>query len=312
MPECAEHAGKAPARSSTIKTGNKEDFAAAMMYSLLAIVIWASSFVAGKYSYTVADPVLTVQFRLVVAALIVAPTFGECYRAVPVHLRRRLWLLAFMNFPLVYLLQFIGLNYTSAASAATIIGAEPVLSTLIGYLFFKQRTHLLNWLSAVAAFAGIGLIVLGGERGGEISLFGSLLVLGAGISFVFCLYLGRDIMQSISAKTYTVTTLVLGALFCLPFTFLLTQNWHITPNAGGVFALFYLAIACSWLAILLWNKGLRAIPASVSGILIALEPVLGVLFAIVILGESPSSITACGMLLTMTATAVCVWYGQRR
>ena len=164
----------------------------------------------------------------------------------------------------------------------------------------------------MAAFAGIGLIVLGGERGGEISLFGSLLVLGAGISFVFCLYLGRDIMQSISARTYTVTTLAPGALFCLPFTLLLTQSWRITLNPGGVFALFYLAIACSWLAILLWNKGLRAIPASVSGILIALEPVLGVLFAIVILGESPSWITACGMLLTMTATAVCVWYGQRR
>ena len=208
-----ERAGKAPARSSTIKTGNKKDFAAAMMYSLLAIVIWASSFVAGKYSYTVADPVLTVQFRLVVAALIVAPAFGECYRAVPVHLRRRLWLLAFMNFPLVYLLQFIGLNYTSAASAATIIGAEPVLSTLIGYLFFKQRTHLLNWLSAVAAFAGIGLIVLGGERGGEISLFGSLLVLGAGISFVFCLYHAKHFRQNLYRDDPGTGGVVLSALY---------------------------------------------------------------------------------------------------
>lgn len=49
-----------------------------MIYSMLALVIWASSFVAGKYSYSVADPVLTVQFRLVVAALIAAPGFLAC------------------------------------------------------------------------------------------------------------------------------------------------------------------------------------------------------------------------------------------
>lgn len=279
-----------------------------MIYSMLALIIWASSFVAGKYSYTVADPVLTVQFRLAVAALIAVPGFFACYRAVPLHLRRRLWLLAFMNFPLVYLLQFIGLNYTSASSAVTIIGAEPVLATLVGALFFGQRAYWFDWLGAMAVFAGIGLIVAGGEHGGEVNLYGSLLVLGAGIAFVLCLHLGRDIMQSISARIYTVTTVVMGALLCLPFTLLLTQNWRITPNPAGVFALFYLAIACSWLAVFFWNKGLRVIPANVSGILIALEPVFGVLFAITILGEVPSWITASGMILTIAATAVCVGY----
>lgn len=158
------------------------------------------------------------------------------------------------------------------------------------------------------AFAGIGLIVAGGEHDGEVSLFGSALVLGAGMAFVLCLHLGRDIMQSISARTYTVTTVVLGALLCLPFTLLLTQNWRIAPNPVGVFALLYLAIACSWLAVFLWNKGLQVIPANMSGILVALEPVLGVLFAIVILGESPSWMTASGMMLTIAATTVCVVY----
>ena len=277
-----------------------------MIYSVLAIAIWASSFVAGKYSYTVVDPVLTVQFRLIIAALIVAPGFLAHYRSVPLHLRRRLWLLAFMNFPAVYLLQFIGLNHTSASSAVTITGTEPVLVVLVGYLFFKQRAQVFDWLSAIAVFAGIALIVLGGESSGDVSLYGCLLVLGAGIAFVLCVHLGRDIMQSISAKTYTVTTVGLGALLCVPFTPLLTQSWQVTPNPVGVFALFYLAIACSWLAVLLWNKGLQVIPANVSGILIALEPVLGVLFAIAILRESPSWMTASGIVLTIAATVFSV------
>lgn len=287
-----------------------------MWYSLLAILIWGSSFVAGKFAYAVADAVLTVQFRLIVAALIVAPAFYRAYRSVPGHLRARIHLLAFLNFPVVYLLQFIGLQYTSASSAVTIIGIEPILVVLVGYLFFRERATPLDWLNGAAAFTGIVLIVLGGKSDGSVGGWGSILVLAAALAFVFCVHLGKGAMRELSAQTYSVTTMVLGALWCMPFTPLLTQSWQITPDVPGIIALLYLSVVCSWLAVVLWNKGLQRISANLSGMLLALEPVFGVLLAVLILREMPSFLSWCGIVLALAATAVSACYpfvaGKRR
>lgn len=279
-----------------------------MLYSLLAVLIWGSSFVAGKFAYSVADPVLTVQFRLIVAALIVSPGFAKEYRKIPKALRPRMWLIALLSFPVVYLLQFIGLKYTSASSAITIIGIEPILVVLAGYLFFRERASALDWLAGCAAFAGIVLVVLGGQDDGEAGLWGSLLVFAATLAFVFCLHFSKAVMRDMSARTFSVTTMVLGAILCLPFTPLLTQSWRITPNLPGVTALFYLAVICSWLAVVFWNKGLQRIPANLSGIIVALEPVFGVLLVVVMLGETPSALTWGGIVLALGATAVSVGY----
>lgn len=43
------------------------------------------------------------------------------------------------NYPAVFLLQFVGLHYTSAASAATIIGLEPLLIVFVGHFSLKIK-----------------------------------------------------------------------------------------------------------------------------------------------------------------------------
>ena len=42
-----------------------------MRYILIALFLWSSSFVAGKYTYSMLDPVLMVQMRLIIASFIV-------------------------------------------------------------------------------------------------------------------------------------------------------------------------------------------------------------------------------------------------
>ncbi|PJG85125.1 DMT family transporter [Conservatibacter flavescens] len=278
-----------------------------MIYALIALLIWSSSFVAGKISYSVADPVLIAQIRFILAGIMVFPFFLQAYRKVPMHLRRRIWFLAILNFPISFLLQFIGLNYTSAASAATVVGTEPLLTVLIGYLFFKQSAKLLDWLMGALAFVGIAIIVYSTHQTeGEIGLLGLFLVLAAAVSFVFCLYLGKNLMKEIEPKVYTTVTLGLAPWVCIPFTLLLTQNWAITPNTPGILAILYLGFACSWLAMVLWNKSIHRIHANTAGILISLEPVFGVLMAVLILGERLSFLTFVGVILVIVATFVAV------
>ena len=65
-----------------------------------------------------------------------------------------------------------------------------------------------------------------------------------------------------------------------------------------------MGIGCSWLAYLLWNKGMNTVPANVSGLLISLEPVIGVIMAVLILGEHLSAMSAMGITVVIVSTFV--------
>ena len=73
-------------------------------------------------------------------------------------------------------------------------------------------------------------------------------------------------------------------------------------NAQGVAAVLYLGVGCSWLAYLLWNKGMLTVPANMTGVLLSLEPVFGVLLAVLILGEHITPLSWLGILIVVAAT----------
>lgn len=275
-----------------------------MLYQIIAIFIWASSFVAGKYAFTMLDPVLTVQTRLIIISFLIFPLFLRHWKKVDKTVRPQLWWLGFLNYPAIFLLQFIGLHYTSAASAATIIGLEPLLIVFMGHFFFKDNAAWYHWFFGAMAFAGVAILIAGGRSEGEITLFGCTLILLAGLLFASCLRWTKSMIGQITATAYTAISVVLGTITCLPFTLIFTQNWDIHFNWQGLLGLLYLAIFCSWIAYWLWNKGLNSTNTNLSGLLTALEPIFGVALAILLLGETISLLSWFGILIIIIATVI--------
>ncbi|MDD7568979.1 MAG: EamA family transporter [[Actinobacillus] rossii] len=277
-----------------------------MIYLIIAVAIWASAFIFGKVSYQMVDPALTVQLRLLIAMLFSLPFFVPAYRRIPPHLMGRIWLLALINFPIVLLLQFIGLSFTSAASAVTMLGTEPLVVAFIGHFFFRQTAKLLDWILGLIAFIGIILVVLGGEKSGDVSLWGCLLVLAGSMAFGFTIYIGRDVIKEYDARDFTSVIIVLGALLCLPFTVFLVHDWTVHFSWLGMGAILYLGVGCTWLAYRLWNKGLLSTRPVAVSIINTLEPVFGVMLAVFFLGEHLTFITGLGMVLVIGAASASV------
>ncbi len=276
-----------------------------MIYQIIALLLWSSSLIAAKFTYSMMDPVLVVQTRLIIAMFLVIPLFLRRWKKIDKPLRKQLWWLAFFNYTAVFLLQFIGLKYTSASSAVTMIGLEPLLVVFVGHFFFKDSAKWFHWLFGTLAFIGVAVMINGGQHNegiNEISLLGCLLILSAGVVFACVLRWTQSVIAKVSAQAYTSVTIVLGTITTLPFTLLLTESWEINLTGYGIAGLFYLAIGCSWLAYWLWNKGLNSVNANLSGILVSLEPLFGILFAVVLLGESLSFSTIFGITLIMLAT----------
>ena len=278
-----------------------------MIYLLLASFLWGTSFIAGKFAYETLDPALVVLFRLIIAGGILFPItlrFIKENSQSKVNWRK-IALLGFLTYPTTFLLQFIGLQYTSASSAATMIGIEPLMVILVGQLFFKEKASLDIWLLGTIAFIGVFLLV-GLSDSEEISLIGCLLVLASTIVVALWLRLSKSVLGNLNPKVYTALSLQLGTLIGLPFMLLLVKDWNINFSYSSIIVLLYLGIGCSLFANWTWNKGLSETETNKSGIFLALEPVFGVLFSIILLNDSLSFTSWVGVALVILSASVCL------
>lgn len=181
--------------------------------------------------------------------------------------------------------------------------------TLDGYFnwsaFFKEKASLTIWLLGIIAFIGVFLLV-GLSDNEEISLIGCLLVLASTIVVALWLRLSKSVLGNLNPKVYTALSLQLGTLIGLPFMLLLVKDWNINFSYSSIIALLYLGIGCSLFANWAWNKGLSETETNKSGIFLALEPVFGVLFSIILLNDSLSITSWVGVALVILSAAVCL------
>jgi len=183
------------------------------------------------------------------------------------------------------------------------------MATVLGLPMGRIIGQLLGWR---ATFALIGILALGvmlllaGEHGthseGKNSLLGFILVLAGSIVFAAVMRPTKKMMQQIPVPAFTALTIALAPLIAAPFALAFTQNWHIKWSLPGIAGILYLGIGCNWLGYWLWNKGMAHVPSNLSGLLIALEPLFGVLMAVLLLHEPLTAASASGIALVVGAT----------
>lgn len=271
-----------------------------MPFLLLAVILWGSSFIAGKFAYQMLSPLLLVQARLVISAVVMLPFLILGYQKARGHLVQ-LALLGLATFPVTFLLQFYGLYYTSAASAATMLGVEPLMLLLVGALFFKERLKSRDLLLAGAAFIGV-LLVVWQPQDANITVFGCALVLVSTVIVAFWLRISQGMIRDIGSMSYTAYTLLFGAIFCLPITLIFNHQWQIHYQPSALVAVIYLGIACSVVTSWAWNKGLLQTGAHFAAMMLVFEPVFAVVFAVILLGEviTPRAIVGTGLIILTT------------
>ncbi|WP_366559026.1 DMT family transporter [uncultured Fusobacterium sp.] len=203
------------------------------------------------------------------------------------------------------MLQFIGLSFTSASSATTIIGIEPIMITMIGFIFFKEKTSPIVFFLGIVAFFGVALTV-GVSALENVSFFGCFLVFLSTIVVSFWVRLSKKILTKMNSNYYTALTIQLGTLFALPIMLFLVKSWEIHYSLKGTIALLYLVVGCSIGAGWFWNKGLERSEASKSGVFLALEPVFGILLAVLVLGEKLNFLSIIGIILVILSAAICM------
>lgn len=269
----------------------------------LAGCFWGTGFYFGKLALNEMSVEPMVLYRFLFATLGMLPVIviQRSWRARFSAAEWRLLLLtAAVGVPLPFLMQFHGLARTTVSHAALMVGAMPVLLAVAAAIFTGERLDRLGWVALAASTAGAVLVSFGGSRSaagrGSASLAGDLLVIVSLFISVAWVLLSKRLMETHSPTVVTAYTILAGtamlALWVLvPWALKpVTHSQAQLPPVTHVSAVAWTALAlsgllCTATTTLLWNWGIHYIPASRAGVFLNIEPALGSVLGVELLGE---------------------------
>jgi drug/metabolite transporter (DMT)-like permease len=179
------------------------------------IVIWAANFSIVKVVMRDFSPLVFNGIRFTAATvivLLVARIIGEDWRVERRDVRR-LVLLGLLGNTAYQLLFINGIARTTAGNSSLMLGTIPVYVSLIGTLTGLERLAWYGWLGCLLAVGGMALIVIGSEQVVDVrseSLFGTLLVLCAAVSWAVYTVLSRPLLQRYSSLKVTGLSMLSG------------------------------------------------------------------------------------------------------
>jgi len=182
----------------------------------------------------------------------------------------------------------------------------PVFTAFLEPLFFKEKIKISMTFCALLCLLGVFLIIPRFDLHNSV-LRGVLWGLFAGSTFSVLTILNRKLSIKYSSLLITFYQDFWATLFLLPFLFILRPQMA----SRDILLLLILGIFCTALSHSLFIKGMRHIKAQTAAIISSLEPVYGIVLALLILNEIPAFRTALGGLVILGTTFVVTWKGAK-
>ena len=268
---------------------------------LATALIWGSAFAVVKNTLDSFPPAAIIAMRYTIATTLTAIFFRNHLRGLKAADVLRGFVVG-LCLCAAYIVQTIGLQYTTAGKNAFLTGVYVLLVPFGCFALFKQKLRKANFIAAAMMLAGIGMLSLDGEVGG--------LNVGDGLTLISGALFAAHIIavERCQRKTNTYALIVLQFAVCavmaLVYHLLFEQGLPLSFTGGSVGGLLYLAVFSTTIAMSMQNIGQSMAPASHASILLSLESVFGVIFSCIILGEVVTAKMAIGFVIIFAAVLV--------
>jgi drug/metabolite transporter (DMT)-like permease len=272
----------------------------------VASCFWGCGFFFGKIALREMGVAHMVLYRFLFAIVVLLPLLVT-HRP---GLNKREWGLlvvaSFLGVPVQFLIQFYALSITTVSHAALMVGTMPVILAVGAAVFAHERMDRVGWMALAGSTCGAGLIALGGgSHEGGATLAGDLLVVVSLLIALFWILINKELMERHSHVVVTAYGLAIGTAMLMVWV----PVRYGMPPVAGVSVNAWLALAgsgvlCTATTTLLWNWGMTQVPASQAGVLLNMEPLMGSLLGVLVLGErlGPSAWVGGGLILASAIT----------
>jgi drug/metabolite transporter (DMT)-like permease len=276
----------------------------ALFSLVLLMIMWGSTFVVTKATSREVPAATLAALRFFIASLVLVPIawrqggFARLPRPIP---WRPLVLMALTGIAGFAITFNFALVYGSAAQGALIYAALPAAIAAAAFLFLKEQPSGRRLAGIVLSIVGVSLLIVTGERdvGSPNPIAGALWMIGAVISWTAYTVLSKRMEGSDSVISITLVS-VIGTCVLIPIAAIELTTQHLqAPSMSAWAGLIFLGVVASALAYLVYGYVLRQLDASLVGVYTNLDPIVGVLIAILFFGEVLHSGQVLGGLIAL-------------
>jgi len=284
---------------------HEPDSRSAIGLLVLSSVLWGSAFVSVKIGLAYVNAYNLAFLRLALGASILVPLLLLRKKFQFSMMRQRsVWILGFLN-ALGFLLQYIGMLSTTAAKTALLVDLNVLIVAVLSWWMFQESFGKGKQLGVFMGAVGALMITTNGDLSNLTSgqLFGDALVFSAGLAWALFIVMHKRMLIQKEQNTIELSAVVMvaTALFLLPVSVLLGGLSSSVISVEGWELIAYTAVACTVMPYVMWIVALKAVTATVAGVVGLLEMVTAMVMSSLLIGESYSNITIIGALLILFA-----------
>ena len=219
----------------------------------------------------------------------------------------RLWLLALLNITGWNMLVAYGLTLIPSGRASILAFTMPALAIPLSVWLLGERLTVPKAIGLALGLAGLALLLGEGYAAIGAAPLGTLLVLGAAVSWAFGAVLQKKYPVAMAAGPYTAWIMLLGGVPIYVGAVLLDDPRALADVGarawfGTAYNVFIAFAFGNWA----WIKLATSVSVTVFSLSVLVIPPVAVLAGIVILGEWPSIAEVVALVLVLGSLATVV------
>lgn len=201
-------------------------YLAGLLLAVVGAIFFSAKAIVAKlmYRYHV-DAVMVISLRMMFSLPMFAVlAFWQARNSPPLAGRdyAKIVFLGLIGYYLSSFLDFLGLQYISAGLERLILFLTPSFVLLISFTFYKRKVGLIEWGALLVSYLGTALVLQHDiNTGGNNVVLGSVLVLGAAISYALYLIFSGELVRRVGAMRLVAYAMCVSSVACIIQFFIL-------------------------------------------------------------------------------------------
>jgi drug/metabolite transporter (DMT)-like permease len=257
---------------------------------ILLMMVWGSTYVVTKAVVREIPPMTVAVLRYLIAAGVLVPIAmargGLMRLPRPLPLAPLVWMgltgIAILTVGFNY-----GLVYGSASQGALVYALSPGAVALAAVLGLQEPLSKRRIVGIILSIAGAALVVASGEidRSAPRPLAGALCMLAGVVAWAIYTVIAKRLAGADQIVVIAWVSII-GMAMLLPLAIVeLLQSPTPRLTFEGGLGMLYLGAVASAVAYVVYSRVLRELDASLVGAYFTLDPIVGVVSAVIFLGE---------------------------
>ena len=274
---------------------------------LTTAVVWGSSLVVLSLVRDAFAPNMVLAIRFGVASIVLSLIFAPRFKHYDKTYLINGSIIGVFLF-IAYSAQTIGVVSAGGAPGRSgfISASYCVIVPFLAWIFLRERPDIYNISAAILCITGLFFVFykdLIGSANVGITL-GDFYALLSGLLFAAHIVSVAKFGKGKDPILITITQFAMATIISIIVTFLFEDNSKMIINTGSILGVGYLAIMCTAIALLFQTIGQSNTPSSTAAIILGLESIFSIIFAVIWAGEVLSVFSVIGFFFIFIAIIV--------